>query len=227
MQKASTHRIFAKSSGHSKNLTLGDNYCGLLSCIRMPPPLDFEFFIRHLLDHFESAESAAEYFFVFRGRELRFEEFFLSCCALALDKVFVNLERIYQEAKSEKCLTKNSFISKIISFQNSELKEDPKTQQPRLTGVFKKLINKVDIDYSLKSKGIRDAIRLAKGSDDLIARLQKENSKLRLTSKELNMLHDQRGPHVKNKKDLNLTMHVNCSPFSLMPVNSTNKKKNL
>ena len=193
----------------------------------MPPPLDFAFFIRHLLDRFDSAESAAEYFFIFRGRELRFEEFFMSCCALSLDKVFVNLERIYQEAKSLKCLTKKSFISQIVSVQNSELKEDPKAQQPRLTGIFKKLMNKIDIDNSLKAKGIRDAIRLAKGSDDLIARLQKENSKLRLTSKELSMLNDQRGPQIKNKKDLNLTMHANFSPFSLMPANSTTKKKNL
>lgn len=192
----------------------------------MPPPLDFAFFIRHLLDHFHSAEIAAEYFFICRGREMDFEQFFLSCSALALDKIFVDLERIYQEAKSEKCLTKTSFISKIVSVQNSELKEPPAPHRVRFSDVVKKLMSKSEIDTSKKAKRILEAIRLAKGSDDLLARLQVENSKVRLTSKELNILLEQRGPQAKKKKDLNLTMRLNCSPYNLMP-STVMTKKNL
>ena len=193
----------------------------------MPAPLDFAFFIRHLLDHFHSAEAAAEYFFICRGRELDFEQFSSSCRALALDKVFMDLESIYEEGRSGGCLTKNSFVSKIVSVQNSELKENLPSHRARFSDVVKKLMNKTEIDGTKKAKRILEASRLATGSDDLIARLQVENSKVRLTSKELNVLLEQRGPQPRKKRDLNLTMRLNCSPYSLMPGGVMTTKKNL
>jgi hypothetical protein len=216
----STQRISSQNTRHSKNLTLAEVIPSSLSSMRMPGPQDLSFFITSLFDQFSSPEDITDYFFFNRGQTLNFEQFYLSCVSLNLDKIFLKLEKIFEEAKVEKCLNRKKFLMKALKVQNEQRR--PFKKGDTFDDIFNKLVNKSEVEKSAKAKRIIEAVKVAKGSDDLITRLQVENSKVKLSGKEIHVLLDQRNSSRK-KKDLNMTVRVNCSPYNLIPA-AINKK---
>lgn len=218
-----THRISTRSTSYSKNQTGIKGTPSCLSSIKLPAPQDLNFLILHMLDLFDSAETLTDFFFYSRASPLSLDDFIQSCKSLKLHKTFQNLSKIFEEMVSEKVLSKKSFIKKILIIQNQENSQPP-PQRPTFSDILKKIMPSQHPLDSKATKKIFDIIKNAKGQDDLLAKLQIQYSKVKLTTSEIQQLLDYSMPKAKKlTKDFNITLKLN-SPYSKIPSNLVHVK---
>ncbi|OMJ84623.1 hypothetical protein SteCoe_14214 [Stentor coeruleus] len=230
LRKTSTHRISSRSTNQTKNMTTSEATPTNISCTALPPPQDFKFLLLQLLDYFPSPEILTDYFFLNRKNPIEYSDFYESCLALGITVFFSDLNKIFDEACKEKAVSRKRFLNKAIEIQNAECwpekKEKKNVESLTLSGIMRKIMRNSSDTLHNRTKKFLILIKHAKNPTDLLAKIQNEYPGITLSDQELLVLMEyiKIQKSKKKKPDLNMTLKLTGSPYTLIPCSIAYRK---